>query len=517
MADTHTLELPGDSVALRPALLEFIAEFNAHARSVKKSGSAGYRESEKFVATQMSGVARAAHKVLLGLLDIDSECVKIWGDVYKKVGRYEGEYFSLEGAVRVERSIYRKVGERNGRTVDPVSLRAGVVEDGWLPHAAQAMAHLVAKGTSREAQSTSNELQRLPYSRVSFERVAHAVGKLYCAAAPRIEEALIQSYQVPERAKSISVSVDRVSLPMEESPTKPAPKRDKKRVKMLDDFVRGLKVKHAVEPRTLAYIEYVKRAAKRRRPKVLRNWRMAYCATVTLHDAKGDALHTIRYGRMPAGDTRSLMRRLAADIRALRQKRSDLEVVFLADGAAELWALFDTYLSKQDIGIEGIRLLDCWHVMEYLAAAAPIVESKIKSWGQFRAWRKTILTEAKGSDQILKELRDSGAANVRDANGECPVQGAIRYLEKRLPMTRYATARRMGLPIGSGNVEATCKSLVGLRMKRSGARWKHTTGNEVLQLRALMLSDRWTNGIARALSPRAKPVWPVNTIAAQAA
>src|SRR6185312_4953689 len=167
--------------------------------------------------------------------------------------------------------------------------------------------------------------------------------------------------------------------------------------------------------------------------------------------------------------------------RALRQKRSDLEVVFLADGAAELWALFDTYLSKQDIGIEGIRLLDCWHVMEYLAAAAPIVESKIKSWGQFRAWRKTILTEAKGSDQILKELRDSGAANVRDANGECPVQGAIRYLEKRLPMTRYATARRMGLPIGSGNVEATCKSLVGLRMKRSGARWKHTTGNEVLQ------------------------------------
>jgi hypothetical protein len=107
---------------------------------------------------------------------------------------------------------------------------------------------------------------------------------------------------------------------------------------------------------------------------------------------------------------------------------------------------------------------------------------------------------------------------VREASADKqPVTDAIRYLSNRGDLVRYAEAAAAGLPVGSGNVEATCKSLVGGRMKRPGARWKEKTGAEVLELRALLLSDRWTVGMALALRPLRKSVQPLSRQEALAA
>src|SRR6266571_3292997 len=88
---------------------------------------------------------REAHRAILQSLDIDVPAVVIGKERYTRVGRCADKYHTMAGSVSVERSLYRKSGERGGqpggKVVDAVSLRAGVVGDGWLPHTARVMAH----------------------------------------------------------------------------------------------------------------------------------------------------------------------------------------------------------------------------------------------------------------------------------------------------------------------------------------------------------------------------------------
>ena len=130
---------------------------------------------------------------------MDRPAVEIGGARYARVGRSEASYYTLAGAVTVERALYREVGRRNAKVVDAVSLRAGVVEDGWLPRTARAMAHEVQKAPSREAEASDRETGRLPYSRSSFNRVAQAVGAPYVPRHIDIEDALIEKYEIPGR------------------------------------------------------------------------------------------------------------------------------------------------------------------------------------------------------------------------------------------------------------------------------------------------------------------------------
>ena len=76
------------------------------------------------------------------------------------------------------------------------------------------------------------------------------------------------------------------------------------------------------------------------------------------------------------------------------------------------------------------------------------------------------------------------------------IRAELTYFRNHRRQMRYAEFRRQGLPIGSGVVEAACKTLVTHRMKRSGMRWSIPGGQAILTLRSLIQSDRWHNGWA---------------------
>src|SRR5213593_658812 len=466
------IEVPEGFEEVGKAMAEQLGSLERTVARLGGGKSVDYAAIEEAMQEAAGRSERAGHRAILQKLDIDVPAVVIGGKRYTRVGRCEGTYHTMAGSVSVERSLYRESGQRGGqpggKVVDAVSLRAGVVGEGWLPRTARAMAHAVQQGTSREAEKSAKEFGRVPYSRASFERVAHVVGALAVADHQDIEDALIDAVDVPDEIHSVSVSLDRVSVPMEEPRRRPAGR------------------------------------PKKGAPKkpVERNYRMAYCGTVTLHDEKGTGWYTVRYGCMPDGDVLGLRNRMVADVATLRSKRSDLKIQLLCDGAPEMWNLLEDSF-KPKFGDDLHRLVDFYHVTEKLGAVARILDDTTAAAEQrLGRWKTDLHKRGRAATDILQELialgRDEGAG------ADHPVHEAITYLQNHGSdgnRMNYARARRLGLPLGSGNVEATCKSLFEMRMKRCGARWKEETGQHIVQLRALALSDRWEPAIELTLRP----------------
>jgi len=213
------IEMPDELKGVGEAVKAMIRQVEANWRSTRGGRAVDYAAIERQVAAGVAAIERAGHQAVLQGLDIDQPRVVIEGLVYRRVGRYEADYYTMAGPVRIMRTLYRECGQRNAKTVNAVSLRCGAVGEGWLPATAQAMAHQLQQGTSREAESTGQRLGRLPYTRSSFESIGQEVGRQYTAVRVDLEESLIEEYRVPPEAASVSVALDRVSVPMEEAGT----------------------------------------------------------------------------------------------------------------------------------------------------------------------------------------------------------------------------------------------------------------------------------------------------------
>jgi hypothetical protein len=449
------VKVPVEHKGLAESMQALVDATEAASQSARGGQAVNYADTEKTIADRTAAIERAAHAQVLRALDVDARRIRVRGEVYAWFGREPGTFFTMAGDVVVERNVFRPVGVRNGPILDPIRVRTGAYGRGWLPLTAQCMAHEVQKGTSREAEAAAKQTGRFPYSRISFERVAHMVGEHWLREHADIEDQLTQEFEVPAEATAMSVALDRVAVPMEEPRKRPVGR-----------------------PR--------KGAAKR---PVARNFRMAYCGTITLHDAQGDSLHTLRYGCMPESDSDLWCAQIANEAHRLLERRPDLKLKLLSDGAPELCNMLESNFPAAVFGKleQGI---DFCHVIEKLAPAAELMFGTDRAKRQRRGWRARLRRSNSAAQEILAELRDSGLENKwRDAKR--PVHDAITYLENHMERMRFARSLHMGLPIGSGNVEATCKTLVGIRMRRAGSRWKTRTAEHVLRLRALALSDRW--------------------------
>ena len=101
----------------------------------------------------------------------------------------------------------------------------------------------------------------------------------------------------------------------------------------------------------------------------------------------------------------------------------------------------------------------------------------------FRPQAGNVKLAASSGGDALGELRRHAGDRTAD---QC-----IGYVENNRSRMRYPAYREMGLPIGSGMVESSCRTLVGERLKCAGMRWSRVGTNDVMALRACVRSERY--------------------------
>ena len=109
-----------------------------------------------------------------------------------------------------------------------------------------------------------------------------------------------------------------------------------------------------------------------------------------------------------------------------------------------------------------------------------------------------------GADKVIGSFRFY-LGRLSGKNKEA-LQTELTYFLNQRPRMDYATYRQQGLPIASGVIEATCKTLVTQRMKCSGMRWGMPGGQAILTLRSLIQSDRWQQAWSLIQAQFRKPV-----------
>ena len=453
MSVSHSAQYEPTRVDVWTVLKELPHRVGELLKHHESSRELGFEVLEQELHALFTHAECAATSEALERADVDLPYVFIDGQKHHRVYRGEKTYLCAVGPVAAMRTLYRaRPGER---AVAAMERKVGIVEGYWTAHAARQGAMLTAHLVPREAEEVLGVLGNMTPSKSSLDRLPKALSARWEAQRPQFEASVREdTLEVADTACTVAVSLDGVMAPMKTQGG---------------------------------------------------GYREASCASVSLYDGAGERLSTVRMARMPQSKKVTLKTMVGAEVEAVLGQRPDLQLVKIADGAKDNW----TFLSR--VLPEGVELIDFFHAAEHLKDAfdAAYGAGDPKATAQFEKYRHRLRHETDGVEKVIRALR-----HLCSKHPECErTAQVLGYFRNNRHRMGYAEAKEQGLPIGSGVVEATCKTLVTERLKRSGMRWSERGGQAILTLRALLQSNRFDSGWSLLLQTyRAEVSAPDNVV-----
>jgi hypothetical protein len=366
------------------------------------------------------------------------------------------------GTMPLTRSLYQ--ADVGGDCYCPLDDFWGMKDEFATEDVRQAIAFSMAHLTADETEQLFEKCAWFHPSATAIKNITNHIGDFVEKHAVPIMQAVEDSQQIPQETSVFVASMDGANVLLrEKGPQKGRPAQRP-----------GLK---ASSSENTAYKNAMTGAIS--------------CYALPLEgDERPQRLQSIYVARMPEKNAVTFKRQFEQEVLAAQEQLPQgATKVFLCDGHRSIWSYADNNSMFDDYE----KLIDFYHTTEHLSKASEALFGKTSdsagAW--YGKYRKKLLEDDYGAESVLRSM------SYYLQNRELP-KSRMDELEQQKTFFRrnkdkmmYADFLARGLPIGSGLVEAACKSIVKTRLCRSGMRWSRQGGQYILHLRCFVKSNRW--------------------------
>jgi hypothetical protein len=162
--------------------------------------------------------------------------------------------------------------------------------------------------------------------------------------------------------------------------------------------------------------------------------------------------------------------------------RAEMKVV-IGDGAEWIWNLAQQHFPG------AVQIVDLYHARQHLWDLARLLFPNLRK--RQNAWIGLHQKRWLDKGKIGKLVASLRSIRVLDADLAKKIRNEADYFANNAPRMNYPLFRKQHLFVGSGVIEAGCKTVIGHRLKQSGMFWTVNGANAILALRCSHLNGRF--------------------------
>jgi hypothetical protein len=430
-----------DFSKLTPELAEAMTE--GISRTVSQAGVAGYRS-------------------LLESYEEHAPVIERDGEQYRLKGPVPKEYLTSFGPMQVSRNLYQNKSDTKSHV--PLEAAWGMTDEFMTREVREAVLHSCAFVTPDEARLMFQKCAMFQPSATAMKQVIAENGQRMEGRKLELDDQIRAQETVPKGTRVLAASMDGVNVLLNERGVKRG--RPSERPTGKDSQTTPTAYKNAMVGSVSFY------------------------GPVPEGEKSPERLACRYTAHMPEEGAPTFKKQFEDEVRSAHEKcNKDVVKVLVLDGAPHLWK----YVEAKPLFQEYEKIIDYWHTLEHLSAAGEALFGKddpeAESW--YEKYRTILLESDTGAQSVVRSMAYYASTRIRPAARREELRKQTTFFQRNKHRMQYAGFRRRGLPIGSGPVEAACKTLVKTRMCRSGMRWSRQGGENILDIRTYVKSDRW--------------------------